>query len=189
MYIITLRSIVGYYDGSGSNFSTDPTRAKLFYDRDDADLVANQLRQALPRIAPYIDVVTPMMPSYSPHGLARAIAMAVLFGMIGVGVGWCAEAGAETMVPQSSVGMFGCPDLGYYKKSMDETLAPNMDARRVMEHDYNHGCTMLPMGLGGEIIARVGPYIRFRPCTWTTSFWTVDAEDPKVRLRGDRCAP
>jgi hypothetical protein len=50
MYCITLRNksdetIVGWYDGSASNFSTDQRRAKVFVDRDDADLVANQLRR------------------------------------------------------------------------------------------------------------------------------------------------
>ena len=45
MYCITLRNkfdktIIGWYDASASNFSTDQRRAKLFLDRVDADLVA-----------------------------------------------------------------------------------------------------------------------------------------------------
>jgi hypothetical protein len=61
MYCITLRSkfddtIVGWYDQSASHFSTDQRRAKVFRDRDAAELVANQLRRRYPRVARYIDV-------------------------------------------------------------------------------------------------------------------------------------
>ena len=68
MYCITLRSkfdntIVGWYDASASNFSTDQRRAKVFLDRDDADLVANQLRRQYPRIAQYVDVTSAIQPT------------------------------------------------------------------------------------------------------------------------------
>ena len=61
MYCITLRSkfddtIVGWYDQSASGFSTDQRRAKIFHDRDAADLVADQLRRRYLRIAQYVDV-------------------------------------------------------------------------------------------------------------------------------------
>jgi len=61
MYCITLRNkfddtIVGWYDQSASHFSTDQRRAKVFGDREAADLVANKLRSQYPRVAQYIDV-------------------------------------------------------------------------------------------------------------------------------------
>jgi hypothetical protein len=61
MYCITLRNkfddtVVGWYDQSASHFSTDQRRAKVFRDREAADLVANQLRRWYPRVAKYIDV-------------------------------------------------------------------------------------------------------------------------------------
>jgi hypothetical protein len=61
MYCVTLRNkfdttIIGWYDGSASNFCTDQRRAKLFFDRADADLVADQLRSMHPRIAQDIEV-------------------------------------------------------------------------------------------------------------------------------------
>jgi len=61
MYCITLRNkfdntIVAWYDQSASHFSTDQRRAKVFRDREAADLVANQLRSRYPRVAKYIDV-------------------------------------------------------------------------------------------------------------------------------------
>jgi hypothetical protein len=61
MYCITLRNkfdktIVGWYDASVSNFSTDQRRAKHFFDRVDADLVADQLRRMYPRLAQDIEV-------------------------------------------------------------------------------------------------------------------------------------
>ena len=61
MYCITLRSkfddtIVGWYDQSASHFSTDQRRAKVFHNRDAAELVANQLRRRYPRVAKHIDV-------------------------------------------------------------------------------------------------------------------------------------
>ena len=61
MYCITLRNkfdntIIGWYDRSASHFSTDQRRAKVFRDRDAADVVANQLRRRYPRVAKYIDV-------------------------------------------------------------------------------------------------------------------------------------
>jgi hypothetical protein len=63
MYCITLRNkfddtVVGWYDQSASHFSTDQRRAKVFRDRDDADLVANQLRRRYAHVAKYIDVST-----------------------------------------------------------------------------------------------------------------------------------
>jgi len=63
MYCITLRNkfdntIVGWHDQSASNFSTDQRRAKIFRDRDAADLVANQLRRRYPRVAEYVQVST-----------------------------------------------------------------------------------------------------------------------------------
>jgi hypothetical protein len=61
MYCIALRNkfdktIIGWYDASASNFSTDQRRAKLFLDRVDADLVADQLRRMYPRLAQDIEV-------------------------------------------------------------------------------------------------------------------------------------
>ena len=61
MYCITLRNkfdktIIGWYDASASNFSTDQRRAKHFFDRVDADLVADQLRRMYPRLAQDIEV-------------------------------------------------------------------------------------------------------------------------------------
>jgi hypothetical protein len=61
MYCITLRNkfdntIVGWYDQSGSHFSTDQRRAKVFHERGVADLVAKQLRIRYPRVAKYIEV-------------------------------------------------------------------------------------------------------------------------------------
>ena len=67
MYCITLRNkfdktIIGWYDASGSNFSTDQRRAKLFFDRVDANLVADQLRPMFPRLIEDIEV-TPAVQS------------------------------------------------------------------------------------------------------------------------------
>jgi hypothetical protein len=61
MYCITLRNkfdktIIGWYDASASNFSTDQRRAKHFFGRVDADLVADQLRRMYPRLAQDIEV-------------------------------------------------------------------------------------------------------------------------------------
>jgi hypothetical protein len=61
MYCITLRNkfdktIIGWYDASASNFSTDQRRAKLFVDRVDADAVAYQLRSMYPRLTQDIEV-------------------------------------------------------------------------------------------------------------------------------------
>ena len=68
MYCITLRnkfdnSIVGWYDQSASNWSTDQRRAKLFFNRDDADLVAYQLRRRYPHIARYVEVTSAVQPT------------------------------------------------------------------------------------------------------------------------------
>jgi hypothetical protein len=68
MYTITLRNkfdttIIGWYDGSGSNFSTDQRRAKVFSDRVDADLMAYQLRRMYPRIAQDIEVTPAVQPT------------------------------------------------------------------------------------------------------------------------------
>jgi hypothetical protein len=63
MYCVTLRNkfddtIVGWYDQSASHFSTDQRRAKVFRDREAADLMANQLRSWYPRVAKYVDVAS-----------------------------------------------------------------------------------------------------------------------------------
>src|SRR5271155_5405133 len=63
LYCITLRNkfdktIIGWYDASASNFSTDQRRAKHFFGRVDADLVADQLRRMYPRLAQDIEVTT-----------------------------------------------------------------------------------------------------------------------------------
>jgi hypothetical protein len=83
MYIITLRnkfdnSIVGWYDASASNWSTDQRRAKAFLDRDDANLVADQLRRRYPRIAQYVDVISAIQPTaiiYTFDRLNRVVAL------------------------------------------------------------------------------------------------------------------
>src|ERR1700755_2217937 len=67
MYCITLRNkfdktIIGWYDASASNFSTDQRRAKLFSGRVAADLIADQLRRMYPRLAQDIEV-TPVQPT------------------------------------------------------------------------------------------------------------------------------
>jgi hypothetical protein len=54
MYCI--ETIIGWYDASASNFSTDQRRAKHFFDWVDADLVADQLRRMYPRLAQDIEV-------------------------------------------------------------------------------------------------------------------------------------
>jgi len=68
MYCITLRNkfdktIIGWYDGSASNFSTDQRRAKLFFDRVDGDLMADQLRRMYPRLAQDIEVTPAAQPT------------------------------------------------------------------------------------------------------------------------------
>ena len=79
MYCITLRNnfdktIIGWYDASASNFSTDKRRAKHFFDRVDADLVADQLRRMYPRLAQDIEVT-----AVQPTGLTcSSDAVAVL---------------------------------------------------------------------------------------------------------------
>jgi hypothetical protein len=79
MYCIALRNkfdktIIGWYDGSASNFSTDQRRAKLFVDRVYADAVAYQLRRMYPRLTQDIEV-TPAIQStvlvYSSNGRNR----------------------------------------------------------------------------------------------------------------------
>jgi hypothetical protein len=79
MYCITLRNkfdktIIGWYDASASNFSTDQRRAKLFVDRVDADAVAYQLRRMYPRLAQDIEVTPAVqpLPAVSLWKLARA---------------------------------------------------------------------------------------------------------------------
>jgi hypothetical protein len=79
MYCITLRNkfdktILGWYDASASNFSTDQRRAKLFVDRVDADAVAYQLRRMYPRLTQDIEVtpaVQPIALVYSSNGRNR----------------------------------------------------------------------------------------------------------------------
>ena len=80
MYCIILRNkfdktIIGWYDASASNFSTDQRRAKLFFDRVDADLVADQLRCMYPRVAQDVEV-TPVQPTgikYSADAVAALL--------------------------------------------------------------------------------------------------------------------
>jgi hypothetical protein len=60
-YSITLRSrtdarITGWYDGSGSRWSTDRTRQKLFGDKHVAQLIRDELRSLCPRNAEVINV-------------------------------------------------------------------------------------------------------------------------------------
>ena len=67
MYCIILRNkfdktIIGWHDASASNFSTDQRRAKLFFDRVDAELVADQLRRMYSRVAQDVEV-TPVRPT------------------------------------------------------------------------------------------------------------------------------
>jgi hypothetical protein len=76
MYCITLRNkfdttIIGWYDGSVSNFSTDQRRAKLFSDRVDADLVAYQLRRMYPRIGQDIEVTPAAQPTAMIYNFDR----------------------------------------------------------------------------------------------------------------------
>jgi hypothetical protein len=76
MYCTTLRNnsttkIIGWYDGSASNFSTDQRRAKLFFDRVDADLVAYQLRRMYPRIAQDIEVSSAVQPTAIIYNVDR----------------------------------------------------------------------------------------------------------------------
>jgi len=75
MYCITLRSkfdttIIGWYAGSASNFSTDQRRTKLFFDRVDADLVADQLR-IYPRIGQNIEVTPAAQPTAMIYNFDR----------------------------------------------------------------------------------------------------------------------
>ena len=60
-YSITLRSrtdakITGWYDGSGSRWSTDRTRQKLFDSNQEAKLIRDELRSLCPRNAEVINV-------------------------------------------------------------------------------------------------------------------------------------
>ena len=76
MYCITLRNkfdktIIGWYDASASNFSTDQRRAKLFFDRVDADLVAYQLRRMYPRIGQDIEVTPAAQPTAMIYNFDR----------------------------------------------------------------------------------------------------------------------
>jgi hypothetical protein len=73
MYCITLRNksdktIIGWYDASASNFSTDQRRAKLFVDRVDPDLMADQLRRTYPRLAQDIEVTPAVQPTSLTYG-------------------------------------------------------------------------------------------------------------------------
>ena len=76
MYCITLRNkfdktIIGWYDGSASNFSTDQRRAKLFFDRVDADLMADQLRRMYPRLSQDIEVTPAAQSTALTYGSDR----------------------------------------------------------------------------------------------------------------------
>ena len=60
-YSINLRSrtdarITGWYDGSGSRWSTDHTRQKLFDSKHEAKLIRHELRSLCPRNAELINV-------------------------------------------------------------------------------------------------------------------------------------
>ena len=61
LYCITLRSridaaITGWYTGSGSRWSTDHKRQKLFAKKRDAALICNELRRLYPRNANVINI-------------------------------------------------------------------------------------------------------------------------------------
>jgi hypothetical protein len=82
MYCIILRNkfdntIIGCYDASASKFSTDQRRAKLFFDRIDADLVADQLRRMYPRLAQDIEV-TPVQPTALIYSSDRRNRVAII---------------------------------------------------------------------------------------------------------------
>ena len=78
-YCVTLRNkfdntIIGWYDASASNFSTDQRRAKFFIDRVDADRVAYRLRRIYPRLAQDIEVTPAVRQTaliYSSNGRYR----------------------------------------------------------------------------------------------------------------------
>jgi hypothetical protein len=60
-YSITIRSrtdakITGWYDGSGSRWSTDHMRQKLFDSKHEATLIRDELRSLCPRNAEVINV-------------------------------------------------------------------------------------------------------------------------------------
>jgi hypothetical protein len=60
-YNITLRSrtdagITGWYDGSGSRWSTDHTRQKCFDSKHEAKLIRDELRSLCPRNAEVINL-------------------------------------------------------------------------------------------------------------------------------------
>jgi hypothetical protein len=60
-YSITLRSrtdakITGWYDGSGSRWSTDHTRQNLFDSKHEAKLIRDELRRLCPRNTEVINV-------------------------------------------------------------------------------------------------------------------------------------
>jgi hypothetical protein len=62
-YCITLRSrtdarITGWYDGSGSRWSTDRNRQKVFDNKRDARPVCDELRSLCPRNAEVINIET-----------------------------------------------------------------------------------------------------------------------------------
>jgi hypothetical protein len=82
MFCIALRNkfdktIIGWYDASGSNFSTDQRRAKLFLDRVDAHLVADQLRRMYPRLAQDIEVI-PVQPTALIYSSDRRTPVAMI---------------------------------------------------------------------------------------------------------------
>jgi hypothetical protein len=83
MYCIALRNkfdktIIGCYDASASNFSTDQRRAKLFLDRVDADLVTDQLRRMYPRLTQDIEV-TPVQPTALIYSSDRPSRVAMIW--------------------------------------------------------------------------------------------------------------
>ena len=83
MYCITLRNnfaktIIGWYDASASNFSTDQRRAKHFFGRVDADLVADQLRRMYPRIGQDIEVTPAAQPTAMIHNFDRRYGVVVV---------------------------------------------------------------------------------------------------------------
>src|SRR3984893_6252465 len=81
MYCSALRNkfdktIIGWYDASASNFSTDQRRAKHFVDRVDADLVADRLRRMYPRLAEQLRAVLrgdKLLPAAEAVEIVRAL--------------------------------------------------------------------------------------------------------------------
>lgn len=76
------KTIVGWYDASASNFSTDHRRAKLFLDRVDADSVAYQLRHMYPRLAQDIEVIPAVQRQLSSGEVFAQVLPPMMFGSL-----------------------------------------------------------------------------------------------------------